>query len=110
MLRSDFPFFNTERDDNFGLNVLSTKRIISFGPGLKDEVVCGNFPLANYLTPDACNGKELRNKREPKRNICVEHSPFPPLPGSHFCRFIDDFLPYSEDEERAEPISDHRAS
>lgn len=31
-------------DGNFDLSVTSSKRIIAFGPGLKDEVVCGHFP------------------------------------------------------------------
>lgn len=31
-------------EDNCDLSVASSKRIIYFGPGLKDEVVGGNFP------------------------------------------------------------------
>lgn len=43
-----FPMFLTGEkkgaEDNCDLSVASSKRIIYFGPGLKDEVVGGNFP------------------------------------------------------------------
>lgn len=48
VLRSNNPLFlfrvKKGGDGNFDLSVTSSKRIIAFGPGLKDEVVCGHFP------------------------------------------------------------------
>lgn len=69
-------------EDNCDLSVASSKRIIYFGPGLKDEVVGGNFPSGkvsdSWCVYQEKIGEQERNtsrKKVTKRFVC-RYSPF----------------------------------